>query len=151
MQQHFEKNPVVGRDKVSQYRRELVDKTVFSTLTICACFLFPPYLFDRKDLFMDQEILESVSRTLMHLLGMVNQFENVFYENVVSLDYRHFMHDQVKVFRDFLLDMETGNYYEACSLLNILFLVVKRACEKWTTQKWKRVSETSLIFNEWME
>ena len=96
---------------------------------------------------MDQEILESVSKALMHLLGMVDQFENVFFENVVSLDYRHFLHDQVKVFRDFLLDMESGNYYETCSLLNILLLVVRRACEKWTSHKWKRVSEASPIFN----
>ena len=72
------------------------------------------------------------------MLGLANQFESVFFENVISLDYRHFMYDQVKVFRDFMLDMETGTYYESCSLLNMLLLVVRQACEKWTKYTWRK-------------
>jgi hypothetical protein len=76
-------------------------------------------------LIVDPDILENVSTILMHLLGLAIQLESVFFENVAPVEHRHFMHEQVKVFRDFMLDMETGTYYESCSLLNLLLLVTR--------------------------
>lgn len=112
-------------DKATQFKLELLNISIFAQLTICACFLMPIRSFEKKDLILDPDILENVSTILMHLIGLSDQLESIFFENIAPVENRHFMHEQVKVFRDFMLDMETGTYYESCSLLNLLLLVIR--------------------------
>ena len=66
----------------------------------------------------DKDALEKVQK---RVVNMVSGLQGKTYEErlvecgLTTLEERHFMFDQVKVFRDFMLDMETGTYYECSS------------------------------------